>query len=109
MASRFYLSVTWKSSLCEQLLYPATLKSEWVSSRGTPGPYGVVSHRCVPFLILYTRSAHYINIVHLHVHVHVQVHVHVHVSVQYAIVFKVRSHDRFRYVYVIGCRSRDQQ
>ena len=40
-----------------------TIRSEWVSSRGTPAPYGVVSHHCMPFLLLYTTSVHYINIV----------------------------------------------
>ena len=29
------------------------LRSEWVSNRGMPAPYGVVSHRCVPFFSLY--------------------------------------------------------
>ena len=43
-----------------------TIRSECVSSRGTPALYGVVSHRCVPFLLLYT-IAPYINIAHLKV------------------------------------------
>ena len=76
MASRFYLSVTRKSYLCGQPLFPATLRSEWVSSRGMPGPYGVVSHRSVPFLSLYTKSVHYMNIAHFSI-------------------FEVGSHDRF--------------
>ena len=67
VANRFCLSVMWKSSLCGHLLFPATLMSKWVSSRGTPAPYGVVIHRCVPFLLLYKKSVHYINIAHLSV------------------------------------------
>ena len=39
-----------------------TISSEWVSSRGTPAPYGVVGHRCVPFHLLYTKILHYVNI-----------------------------------------------
>ena len=35
--------------------FPAKLRSEWVSSGGTPAPYGVISHRSVPFLSLYTK------------------------------------------------------
>ena len=47
MASRF-LPV----SGTEELSVQATLRSEWVISRGTPDPYGVISHRSVPFLSL---------------------------------------------------------
>ena len=81
MTSRFYLSVTRKSSLCGQQLFPATLRSKWVSSRGVPAPYGVISHRSVPFLSLYTKSAHDIKLI-LHTKV-------------CNMLFKVQSHDRF--------------
>ena len=62
---------SWKQCLCGRVashgvsllpvrpLFPVTLISEWVSSHGTPAPYEVVSHRSVPFLSLYTKSAHY--------------------------------------------------
>ena len=57
--------------------------TKWVSSRGAPAPYGVISHRSVPFLSLYTKNAHDIKFI-----------LHAKVCNTYTL-FKVRSHDRF--------------